>query len=129
MTDLLLNELIKDTAQARVATGAASVQPVVPSVMSVANGVPMDLKQMRRYLQGHDGVPVVLRERGTVHITCPYCGELHEHESSGHQVAGCDDNVLYGIGIFVGERYFVPNWGYHVYEYKVGDDGVFMLYN
>jgi hypothetical protein len=120
--------------QARVVTGdTPSVQPVVPSAatstaMSVANGVPMDLKQMRRYLQGRDGVPVVLRERGTVHITCPYCGKLHDHgRHAGFQVAGCDDNVRYGIGIFVGERYFVPNFGYQIYEYREGDDGIYEL--
>lgn len=90
---------------------------------SIADGIPMDLDQMREYLQEYHGVPVVLREHGTTSIKCPYCLKIHDHAPQpGHHVALCDNNDRFnGVGIVVGERYFVPNYGYTIYEYKKGD--------
>ena len=35
--------------------------------------------------------------------------------TAGHHVAGCDDDDRFnGVGIVVGERYFVPNYGYTI---------------
>ena len=95
---------------------------------SLASGVPMNLEHMREYLQEHYGIPIVLREQGTTNIKCPYCQKLHEHTlEPGHHVAGCsdDDNYL-GIGLIIGERYFVPNCGYTIIEYR-NEDGVNIL--
>lgn len=89
---------------------------------SIASGVPMDLEQMRVYLQGLYGNPVVLREQGTTNISCPYCFKLHEHLQPGHHVALCDESDRYnGCGIVIGNRYFVPNYGYEILEYREAD--------
>ena len=90
---------------------------------SIANGVPMDLEQMRGYLQENHGILIVLRQQGTTRVKCPYCGKMHDHgPQPGHHVAGCDDNDRNnGVGIVVGERFFVPNYGYTIYEYKEGN--------
>ena len=43
----------------------------------------------------------------------------HDHDEPGHHVAGCNEDDRYnGIGVAVGERYFVPNFGCTIYEYK-----------
>ena len=72
---------------------------------SIADSVPMNLEQMREYLQEHFGVP---RQKGTTSIKCPYCLKMHVHvQQPGHHVGGCDDNDRFcGIGIVVEERYF-----------------------
>ncbi|CAB9531692.1 expressed unknown protein [Seminavis robusta] len=87
---------------------------------SIANRVPMSSGQVQVYLQEHYGVPIVLREQGETNIKCPYCLKLYEHGlQTGHHVAGCDDcDRFNGIGIVVGERYFVPNYGYTIFLYK-----------
>jgi hypothetical protein len=36
----------------------------------------------------------------------------------GHHVALCNDR---GRGVFVRDRYFVPNYGYTIFEYKESD--------
>jgi hypothetical protein len=55
----------------------------------VADGVPMNLEQMREYLQDLYGFPCVMRELGTTTIKCPYCGKIHDHgPQPGHHIAG-----------------------------------------
>ena len=85
---------------------------------NLAGGMPMNLEQIRFYLQKHCGIPIVLREQGTVHIKCPHCLKLHEHgPQPGHHVAGCDDDDRFnGIGIVIGKRHFIPNYGYTIME-------------
>lgn len=92
---------------------------------SIADGVPMSLEQMRVHLQECYGIPIALREQGTTSIRCPYCLKIHEHgPRPGHQVAACDEGDRYnGIGIVIGDRYFIPNFGYNVLEY-MEEDGV-----
>ena len=89
------------------------------NVNCISDGLPMSLRQMREYLQEHYGSPVVLREQGTTSVKRPYCFQHHDHgPQPGHQPAGCDDESRFsGIGIVVGERYFVPNYGYTIMEY------------
>ena len=83
---------------------------------SIADGVPMNLEQMRKYLQEHHGIPMALRKQGTATIMCPHCGEKHEHGSeAGHYGAGCTSECG---GIVLGERFFVPNYGYTIFECK-----------
>ena len=48
----------------------------------------------------------------------PYCGGMHEHAQPGHNVAGCNEQEHGALGIIVGQRSFVPNWGYDIFEYK-----------
>jgi hypothetical protein len=55
-------------------------------------------------------------------ITCPYCMKTHFHEPQQpeiHHESGCDDNDRYGgLGISIGGRFFVPNYGYDIYKYR-----------
>jgi hypothetical protein len=52
-----------------------------------------------------------------IHKTC--CSTLLQ---PGHHVAGChDDDRFNGIGVVVGNRHFVPNYGYTIYEYREGN--------
>lgn len=46
---------------------------------TATDGVPMTTNQMREYLQGYFGSPVVLRKQGTTSITCPHCLKKHDH--------------------------------------------------
>ena len=86
------------------------------------------LEDMRLHLQNDRGIPIVLREQGTTNVKCPYCLKLHSHAlNPGHHEAVCSDEDRYnGIGIVIGERYFVPNYGYTIVEYKE-EGGVNML--
>jgi hypothetical protein len=47
---------------------------------------------------------------------------MHDHGPqpghSGHYVALCDESDRLLGGIVVDERYFVPNYGYKIYEYR-----------
>ena len=62
------------------------------------------------------------RGEGTTGVKCPYCMKKHDHDEPGHHVAGFNEDDRYnGIGVAVGERYFVPNFGCTIYEYKEGD--------
>lgn len=92
---------------------------------SIADGIPMSLEQMRVYLQEYHGIPIVLRKQGTTNVKCPYCKKLHDHgPQPGHHVALCDDNNRMGMGLCVGERYFIPNYGNTICEYRVvGEKG------
>ena len=82
--------------------------------------IPMSLEQMQAYLREQYGVPIALRLQGTTTVKCPYCDDQHEHESQpGHYVALCEDR---GRGIAVRDKYFVPNYGYTIFEYKEGDE-------
>jgi len=55
---------------------------------SLADGVPMNLDQMRVHLQEHCGIPIALREQGTTNVKCPCCLKLHNHEPQPeHHVA------------------------------------------
>jgi hypothetical protein len=86
---------------------------------SIANSIPMNLEQMRVYLQELHGVPVVLREQGTTSVKCTYCGKLHEHGGPpGHYVALCDDMDRFNVGVVVGQRSYIPNYGYTLYDYR-----------
>ena len=81
--------------------------------------VPMSSEQMQAYLQEQYGVPIALRLQGTTMVKCPYCDSLHDHETQpGHYVALCEDR---GQRVFIGDRFFVPNYGYTIFEYKEGD--------
>ncbi|CAB9511918.1 expressed unknown protein [Seminavis robusta] len=84
---------------------------------AIADGVPMGLEDMR-------GIPVALRRQGGTEIKCPYCGKMHYHPpGSGHNEAQCDEDDRCSVGIVVGERSFVPNYGYTIVEY-LEKDGV-----
>ena len=79
----------------------------------------MNLAQMRDYLQETYGIPIVLRKVGTSEVTCCYCKGVHKHDHAGYNTAGCDDETRFnGSGITVGDRFFVPNWGYHIIEFE-----------
>lgn len=87
---------------------------------SIADGVPMNPDQIREYLQGYFGIPIALRELGKEAVKCPYCLENHGHgPQTGHQEAGCGEN---GCGIVIGERYFIPSYGYTICEYELRDE-------
>ena len=96
--------------------------------MTNANSVAdrMDLEQIRVYLQEHYGIPIVLRQQGMTSIKCLFCLKMHDHgPQPGHHMEGCnDDDRCIGIGIVIGERYFILNYGYTLFEYKEGADGV-----
>ncbi|CAB9513875.1 hypothetical protein SEMRO_619_G176410.1 [Seminavis robusta] len=86
-----------------------------------ADRVPMSLKDMQAYLQSYFGIPIALRRQGDTMINCPYCGKTHDHEPEpGHHVAQCAEDDR-GGGIVVGERSFVPNYGYTIVEYVAKD--------
>ena len=86
----------------------------------VTGSLSMTVENMRLHLQEERGIPVVLRKQGETHVKCPYCLKMHSHAMNpGHHEAGCSDDDRYnGIGIVAGERYFVPNYGYTIVEYK-----------
>ena len=84
--------------------------------------VHMTIRQMQTYLQDYHGIPIALREQGTSKVICPYCTKLHIHEPGpGHFVADCDEKDR-NMGISVGDRYFVPNYGYLLLEYTAEDN-------
>ena len=84
----------------------------------VCDGLPMTPEQMRDYLQQHHGIPVTLRQKGELSVKCPYCSKLHYHmPGPGHHIADCEERDR-GIGISIGDRYFVPNYGYLLLEYE-----------
>jgi len=83
----------------------------------------MSSRQMQERLQGHHGMPVVLKKEGAAAVKCPCCGNLHEHEpGSGHCVAGCDDNARCSTVISVGARSLVPDFGHDICKHKEGDN-------
>lgn len=90
------------------------------SELKIADGVPMSLKQMRAYLQEHHGIPIVIRQEGTGTVECPYCDDVHNHGPEvGHYPAPCQRE---GATIIIGDRTFIPNYGYTIFEYRtVGD--------
>jgi hypothetical protein len=61
----------------------------------VATGVPMSLEQMQVYLREQYGVPIADRNPG---IMLPFAKNR-------------------GRGVFVRDRYFVPNYSYTIFEY------------
>lgn len=80
---------------------------------TATDGVPMTTNQMREYLQGYFGSPVVLRKQGTTSITCPYCLKKHDHGlEPGHRRPHCDRNDPVN-GLVIGERSFSPAYGYN----------------
>lgn len=89
----------------------------------ICNGVPMSIMQLRDYLQDSTGVPVVLKEEGTDVVRCPYCNELHFVDAeSGLHVADCSEDIRSEIGIVIGERSFIPNYGFVVYSYRISHE-------
>ena len=92
---------------------------------SIADGIPMSLEQMRLYLQELYGISIVLRKQGTTIVKCPCCSKMHDHgPQPEHHVALCEEAdrcKVNGIGIVIVERYFVPNYGYTIYEYRERD--------
>lgn len=91
-------------------------------VNSIGDGVPMNLKQMREYLQSYYGIPIALRKEGDTTVVCPFCNKKHEHGTeTGHHITGCEGDDRY-IGISIGDRQFVPSYGYTICEYKEGED-------
>jgi hypothetical protein len=88
----------------------------------ICSGLPMSLDQVQDYLQGYHGIPIVLRKEGTTSIKCCYCLENHDHMGPpGRYIASCDDRNN-GSGIVIGERHFIPNYGYKLYDFKERDD-------
>jgi hypothetical protein len=87
---------------------------------SIANGIPMNLEEMRLYLQDCYGTPIALRQEGTTSINCPYCLKIHEHTGPpGHYMAGCEMADRYnGSGIVIGQRHYVAGYGYKIYDFK-----------
>ena len=84
---------------------------------------PMTTNQMREYLQGYFGSPVVLRKQGTTSVKCPYCLKKHDHGlEPGHRRSHCDKNDPVN-GIATGERSFSCNYSYTIVEHKE-EDGV-----
>lgn len=89
---------------------------------AIADGIPMNLDQMKECSQETLGVPVALRRQGTTIVKCPCCLKMHDHgPQPGHHVAGCDDHLRNGVGIVVGERHFVPNYGYTICKHRETD--------
>ena len=46
---------------------------------TTANGITMNLEQVREYLQEYHGIPIMLRRPGTTSVKCRYCDCLHEY--------------------------------------------------
>lgn len=82
---------------------------------SIGGGVPMDLQQLKEYLQKHCRVPVALQLQGTTGVKCPFCLKIHDHDKDGHVMALCDsaDHET----VVIGERHFVANYGYTIFGY------------
>jgi hypothetical protein len=86
---------------------------------SIADGVPMTLEQMRVYLQGMFGRPVVLREQGTTTVGCPYCLETHDHGAqAGYHVPSCEEDEEVENILVINDREYKKNYGYTIYEFK-----------
>jgi hypothetical protein len=87
---------------------------------SIADGMPINLEEMRLYLQDLYGIPIVLRQEGTTTVNCPYCFKIHEHTGPpGKYIAGCDITDRYnGSGIVIGQRHFVAGYGYKLYDFN-----------
>ena len=88
------------------------------SVNAIADGAPVSVSDARDYLQDHFGVPIALKKRGYSSIQCPYCGKEHFYQGTGYQNIQCSKEDRRGRSIIVGERSFVPNYGYTVVEYE-----------
>ena len=77
--------------------------------------IPVMVEQTREYLQDYHGVPVVLRQEENTGVTCCYCGKRHDHDHGpGHVEAGCGQEDR-SIGIVIGDRSFVPAYGYRIF--------------
>ena len=86
----------------------------------IADGVHMNLEQMRMLLQEYHQVPIALRKEGSTTLSCPFCHKLHhDPDPPGHHAAGCDEWNAYSITI--GGRTFVSGYGNTVYEYRDRD--------
>ena len=84
---------------------------------------PSTPEEMTENLVNYYGRPCVLREEGVDTIVCPYCNEQHSHPGAhGHHRAGCADSDS-DITLAIGERVFIPAYGYDIYEYKKVDQG------
>ena len=80
------------------------------------------MEGMRLCIQEDRGIPVVLRKQGETYVKCPYCLKKHNHAMNpGHHKAGCSDGDRFSVGITIGDRYFVPNYGYTIVEYEEKD--------
>eukprot|EP00957_Ditylum_brightwellii_P112909 8609714-Ditylum_brightwellii.AAC.1 len=54
-------------------------------------------------------------------VKCPCCAGQHDHgPQPGHHVALCKDEHQ-DLGLFIGDRCFVPNCGYAMCECEEGD--------
>jgi len=83
---------------------------------SIADGVPMNLEQMRLHLQECHGCPVALREQGSATCRCPCCDEVHKNgPQPGCHSAWCDDQ---SPGVVVAGRSFHCDCGYTIFECK-----------
>jgi hypothetical protein len=90
-----------------------------PNDNKICNGLPMGLEQMRDFLQMSHGVPVVLRKEGATNVKCVYCGKIHNHDGPpGHYVAECEEPERFNIGIVIGDRTYIPNYGYTIFDYR-----------
>ena len=89
---------------------------------AIADGIPMSAEQMKEYLQQHYGIPIAIKEQGTTAVTCPYCAATHHSTGSGYTEAVCKDHDW--TGIVIGDRSFVPNYGFTVFTYTKKEDGV-----
>lgn len=85
----------------------------------MADPITLDPKEMQYYLQYLYQLPLVLREKGTFSISCPYCGESHTPgDVTGHVQAQC---TTPSPGIAIENRFFHPNYGYSIMEFEKKD--------
>lgn len=88
-------------------------------IETVCSGLPMTVQQMQEYLVERNGVPTVLRKVGVPSVTCPYSGKTVEiPPGTSYWKPDWMDTADDYQGIVIGERVFVPSYGFRIYEYK-----------
>ena len=76
---------------------------------------------MQEYLQDFYKIPIVIREKGSTSIKCPYCSRLHAYspEELGHMMAQCEDCDT--IVLHIGDRSFIKPYGFSIVDYEEKD--------
>lgn len=77
-------------------------------------------------VQEEAGSPTALRLEGTTIVKCPYTGEHYDYKdtSAGHVEAMCEDRE---VVLSLGDRDFVPNYGFTILDCVVKDNIVYVL--